>query len=62
MNDDLEDTSDGIEILQSKTKKFRTVFLNEACKDALEWCFPEREAIYIVMDTSFPAEKVVLSR
>ena len=42
MNDDLEDTSDGIEILQSKTKKFRTVFLNEACKDALEWCFPER--------------------
>lgn len=38
----LEDTSDGIVIHQSKTKKYRTVFLNAACKDALEWCFPER--------------------
>lgn len=40
--EDVEDTSDGIEILQSKTKKFRTVFLNAACKDALEWAFPMR--------------------
>ena len=47
MNDDMEDTSDGIEILQSKTGKFRTVFLNQACKDALEWCFPaEREVLF----------------
>ena len=40
--EDLEDTSDGIEILQSKTKKYRTVFLNAECKAALEWYFPVR--------------------
>lgn len=38
--EDEEDTSDGIDIYQSKTKKHRTVFLNAACKDALEWAFP----------------------
>jgi len=42
--DDVEDTSDAIEILQSKTRKFRKVFLNQACKDALEWCNPVRES------------------
>lgn len=42
--DDVEDTSDAIEILQSKTRKFRKVFLNQACKDALEWCNPERDS------------------
>lgn len=40
--EDIEDTSDRIDIYQSKTKKYRTVFLNQACKDTLEWCFPIR--------------------
>lgn len=42
--EDEEDTSDGIDIYQSKTKKHRTVFLNAACKDALEWAFPIKGA------------------
>lgn len=37
---EIEDTSDMVEIYQSKTKKYRTVFLNEECKAALEWYFP----------------------
>lgn len=40
--EDLEDTADGIDVYQSKTKKYRKVFLNSACKDALEWYFPVR--------------------
>lgn len=39
-SEDIEDISDAVIILQSKTKKFRKVFLNQACKDALEWCNP----------------------
>lgn len=39
---DIEDTADGIEILQSKTGKYRTIFLNAECKVALEWYFPIR--------------------
>lgn len=38
--EDLEDTSDHIDIYQSKTHKYRTVFLNQACVDALNWYFP----------------------
>lgn len=40
--DEIEDTSDAIDIYQSKTKKHRVVFLNAACKEALEWFFPVR--------------------
>ena len=36
---DVEDTSDRIDIYQSKTHKYRTVFLNRACVDALHWYF-----------------------
>ena len=41
--EDDEDTSDVIEVFQSKTKKYRLVFLNTACKDALEWYFSQPE-------------------
>lgn len=47
LEDSVEDTSDGIEVLQSKTGKYRTVFLNAACKDALEWYFPVRGGMFI---------------
>lgn len=53
----LEDTSDGIIILQSKTGKYRTVFLNAACKDVLEWCFPEREAYLHCNGYLFPSRE-----
>ena len=53
----MEDTSDGIEILQSKTGKFRTVFLNQACKDALEWCFPERGSYLHCNGYLFPSRE-----
>lgn len=42
MIDDVEDTSDGLEVYQSKTSKYRIVFLNRACKDVLEWYFPDK--------------------
>lgn len=35
----VEDTSDMIVVLQSKTSKFRNLFLNEACVQALDWYF-----------------------
>lgn len=38
--EDIEDTSDHIDIYQSKTHKYRTVFLNQACVDAIRWYFP----------------------
>lgn len=41
--EDLEDTSDVIKIYQGKTDKDRPIFLNRACKDALEWLFPDKE-------------------
>lgn len=40
--EDIVDTSDVIYIYQGKTDKNRPVFLNLACKDALEWYFPQR--------------------
>ena len=36
------DTNDVIYIYQGKTDKNRPIFLNQACKDALEWYFPVR--------------------
>ena len=40
--EDMENTSDRIVIHQSKVDKNRPIFLNRACKDALEWYFPVR--------------------
>ena len=40
--EDLVDTSDVIYIYQGKTDKDRPIFLNTACKEALEWYFPSR--------------------
>ena len=40
--EDLVDTSDVIYIYQGKTDKDRPIFLNAACKEALEWYFPNR--------------------
>ena len=55
--DDEEDTSDGIDIYQSKTKKHRTVFLNTACKDALEWAFPIKGAYLHSGEYLFPSRE-----
>lgn len=54
---DEEDTSDGIDIYQSKTKKHRTVFLNAACKDALEWAFPIKGAYLHSEGYLFPSRE-----
>lgn len=53
----VEDTSDAIEILQSKTKKYRTVFLNEECKKVLEWYFPERGSYLHCSGYLFPSRE-----
>lgn len=55
--EDAEDTSDGIDIYQSKTKKHRTVFLNAACKDALEWAFPIKGAYLHSEEYLFPSRE-----
>lgn len=55
--DDEENTSDGIDIYQSKTKKHRTVFLNTACKDALEWAFPIKGAYLHSGEYLFPSRE-----
>lgn len=55
--EDEEDTSDGIDIYQSKTKKHRTVFLNAACKDALEWAFPIKGAYLHSEEHLFPSRE-----
>lgn len=55
--EDEEDTSDGIDIYQSKTKKHRTVFLNTACKDALEWAFPIKGAYLHSEGYLFPSRE-----
>lgn len=55
--EDEEDTSDGIDIYQSKTKKHRTVFLNAACKDALEWAFPIKGAYMHSEEYLFPSRE-----
>lgn len=55
--EDEEDTSDGIDIYQSKTKKHRTVFLNTACKDALEWAFPIKGAYLHSEEYLFPSRE-----
>lgn len=55
--EDEEDTSDGIDIYQSKTKKHRTVFLNTACKDALEWTFPIKGAYLHSEEYLFPSRE-----
>lgn len=55
--EDEEDTSDGIGIYQSKTKKHRTVFLNAACKDALEWAFPIKGAYLHSEGYLFPSRE-----
>ena len=55
--EDEEDTSDGIDIYQSKTKKHRTVFLNAACKDALEWAFPIKGAYLHSEGYLFPSRE-----
>lgn len=55
--DDEEDTSDGIDIYQSKTKKHRTVFLNKACKEALEWAFPIRGGYLHSEEYLFPSRE-----
>lgn len=55
--EDEEDTSDGIDIYQSKTKKHRTVFLNAACKDALEWAFPIKGAYLHSEGSLFPSRE-----
>lgn len=55
--EDEEDTSDGIDIYQSKTKKHRTVFLNTACKDALEWAFPIKGAYLHSGEYLFPSRE-----
>ena len=41
-----EDTSDSIDIFQSKTKRYRACFLNEACRDALDWYFSSSRAVF----------------
>ena len=56
-NPNIEDTSDAITILQSKTGKYRTVFLNAACKDALEWCYPDRGSHLHCNDSLFPSRE-----
>lgn len=55
--EDEEDTSDGIDIYQSKTKKHRTVFLNAACEDALEWAFPIKGAYLHSGEYLFPSRE-----
>lgn len=55
--EDEENTSDGIDIYQSKTKKHRTVFLNAACKDALEWAFPIKGAYLHSEEYLFPSRE-----
>lgn len=55
--EDEEDTSDGIDIYQSKTKKHRTVFLNAACEDALEWAFPIKGAYLHSEGYLFPSRE-----
>lgn len=55
--EDEEDTSDGVDIYQSKTKKHRTVFLNAACKDALEWAFPIKGAYLHSEEYLFPSRE-----
>lgn len=55
--EDSTDTSDGIEVLQSKTKKYRTVFLNKACKDVLEWCFKDRGVHLYSDEYLFPSRE-----
>lgn len=57
IDSDIENTGDGIIILQSKTGKYRTVFLNSACKDALEWCFPDRGMYLHCDEYLFPSRE-----
>lgn len=54
---DLLDTSDAIHVWQSKTSKYRTVFLNEACKETLEWFFPVRDSSLYSDNYLFPSRK-----
>lgn len=57
MSSELEDTSDGITIYQSKTEKYRMVFLNQSCKDVLEWCFAGEESTISGSDYLFPSRE-----
>lgn len=44
--EDIYDLSDMVVCYQPKVKRKRVLFLNEACKHALEWYYPERGARY----------------
>lgn len=55
--DNPEDTSDGIDVYQSKTKKRRIVFLNDACKAVLEWTFPIRGGYLHSDEYLFPSRE-----
>lgn len=55
--DDVDDTSDAIEILQSKTKKYRTIFLNQACKDVIDWYFCDKGKHLHCNDYLFPSRE-----
>lgn len=55
--EDLTDTFDVIYIYQGKTDKNRPIFLNKACKDALEWFFPKRNSLLFSTDFLFPSRE-----
>lgn len=37
--ENIEDTSDGLRLFQSKTSKYRKVFLNKGCVEVIDWYF-----------------------
>lgn len=55
--EDKQDVTDGCTIFQSKNKKNRKVFLNDACVKALETCFPARSKETYDQGWLFPSRK-----
>lgn len=54
---DDHDVTDGCTVFQSKSKKNRKIFLNEACAKALEVCYPERSEKTYNSGWLFPSQK-----
>ena len=51
------DTTDVIYVYQGKTDKNRPIFLNQACKDALEWYYPVRGCSLYSSKYLFPSRE-----
>lgn len=51
--EDITDTSDAVVIKESKTSKYRIVYLNEIAKSAIEWYFRNHVDTEITVDNTF---------